>query len=86
VLALPYASKVTAFMDRLGLPTLPLGQEEHAGPLLARIDRLWEEREACRQLLQARTLELREDARRTARIIADAIATTPSHPAAALAI
>jgi hypothetical protein len=38
VLALPYAAKVTAFIDRRGLPTLPLVQQEHAGALLGAID------------------------------------------------
>ena len=42
VLALPYASKVTSFLEQLGLPTPQLLQREHAGVLLAAIDRMWD--------------------------------------------
>jgi polysaccharide pyruvyl transferase CsaB len=73
VLALPYAVKVKAFIDRLGLPTLPLVQQEHAGALLASIDRLWDGRGRTRELLAARVGEIKQDAGRTARIVAELV-------------
>jgi polysaccharide pyruvyl transferase CsaB len=84
-LGLPYAAKVTALLERLGLPAPRLIGREHAGPLLAAIDRSWDSRSEQASVLRARLPPLQDDARRTARLIAtllptplgDAAARTP---------
>ena len=68
VLALPYASKVEAFLESLGLTADSTGQQ-HAGPLLASVDRLWDGRHECRRLLADRVPALQEQARETTRIV-----------------
>jgi polysaccharide pyruvyl transferase WcaK-like protein len=59
--ALPYAAKVTGFLDELQLPTLA---PEHisAGELIAHIDRAWDERGALKQRIQAALRQLQERA------------------------
>ncbi len=67
--ALPYASKVAGFLQDLGLPARVL-HEQHAGPLLALIDRLWDHRASFREALDRNMPSLEERARGTARTIA----------------
>jgi hypothetical protein len=81
VVALPYAAKVTAFLERLGLPPAALAHDEHAGPLLASIDRIWDERDKHRAQLRACLPELKREAGLTARLVADIAA--PRVPVAA---
>jgi polysaccharide pyruvyl transferase CsaB len=59
--ALPYAAKVTGFLDELQLPTLA---PEHisAGELIAHIDRAWDERDALKKRIQAALRQLQERA------------------------
>src|SRR5690606_23353594 len=52
--ALPYSPKVEDLLEALGLPGRSAIEQEHAGSLLADIDRLWDEREAQRRLLRDR--------------------------------
>lgn len=67
LLALPYASKVTGLLEALGLPA-PSKLQEHAGPLLAALDRLWDTRDAMRTELRRRVPALQEQARQTSSI------------------
>jgi polysaccharide pyruvyl transferase CsaB len=82
IVALPYASKVTSFLERLGQPTPPLIHREHAGALLASIDRMWDLREEQRALLQQRMPELKREAARTPALIAGFLQQGVAHPAA----
>jgi polysaccharide pyruvyl transferase CsaB len=66
LMPLPYASKVSALLDRLDVPAPPPAKREHGGDLLARIDRLWDERGAQRELLRSRVPELQACAGRSA--------------------
>jgi polysaccharide pyruvyl transferase CsaB len=81
VFALPYAAKVTGFLERLGVPTPKLLQCEHAGALLAAIDRMWDLREEHRQLVSARMPGMKDESRLTAPLIADLLAGEVSHAA-----
>lgn len=67
LLALPYASKVAQFLEALGTPG-PATQPEHAGPLLAAVDRLWDDRDRCRELMAERVPGLQDRARQTAAV------------------
>ena len=67
LLALPYASKVTGLLEALGLPA-PSKLQEHAGPLLSAIDRLWDMRDTMRAELRQRVPGLREQACRASSI------------------
>ena len=81
LMPLPYASKVSALLDRLGLRAPPPVKREHGGDLLARIDQLWDERDEQRRLLQARVPELQECARRSARAITEVLSDATAGPA-----
>ena len=70
---LPYAGKVTGFLEDLGLPVRTI-QEEHAGPLLASIDRSWDHRRTLKETMDQRMPALQERARETARIAARILA------------
>ncbi len=72
LLALPYASKVEGFLDAVGLPA-PSTLQQHPGPLLAAIDRLWDGRDEYERLLADRVPPLRERARETARIVQEVL-------------
>ena len=48
-LPLPYAGKVFDLAQRLGVPALRGVEREVEGPLLAEVDRLWDEREHARR-------------------------------------
>ena len=65
LLALPYASKVVEFLQALGLPA-PGERQEHPGPLLAAVDRLWDDRDGCAKLLAERVPPLQDKAREAA--------------------
>jgi polysaccharide pyruvyl transferase WcaK-like protein len=72
LLALPYASKVAAFLEAVGAPA-PADLQQHPGPLLAAVDRLWEGRDESRRLLAERVPDLQERARETARVIREVL-------------
>jgi polysaccharide pyruvyl transferase CsaB len=69
VLGLPYASKVTSFLDHIGLPTPLMVQREHAGVLLAAIDRVWDLRAERSRMVAARIPALQEQSRATAALV-----------------
>jgi polysaccharide pyruvyl transferase CsaB len=79
VLALPYAAKVTSFLERIGLPAPELAHRQHAGTLLAAIDRLWDCRRHEAELVQARLPGLRDEARRTTSFAAELLLTEVGH-------
>jgi polysaccharide pyruvyl transferase WcaK-like protein len=78
VLGLPYAAKVSAFLERLGLPAPGPVQSDHAGVLLAAIDSIWDERARQRRLLGRRVPELQREARLTAPLVAELLTTEVS--------
>jgi polysaccharide pyruvyl transferase CsaB len=80
--ALPYASKVTSFLEQVGLPTPGPVQREHAGVLLAALDRLWDNRERERSTLAERVPALKQRARQTAPLVLELL-TRPQRPLAA---
>jgi polysaccharide pyruvyl transferase CsaB len=82
VLALPYAAKVTGFLERLGVPTPKMVQREHAGVLLAAIDRMWDLREEHRRLMDARMPVMQDESRLTVPLIAGLLAGEVSGAAA----
>jgi polysaccharide pyruvyl transferase CsaB len=65
VLPLPYAGKVFDFAQVVGAPALTGIARREAGPLLAELDRLWDERRACSDHLRERVQVLRERARQS---------------------
>jgi polysaccharide pyruvyl transferase CsaB len=71
MLALPYASKVSAFLDALGVPAPKLVDCEEEGVLMATVDRTWDLREEWGAGVAARLGCLQDDARRTATVISD---------------
>jgi polysaccharide pyruvyl transferase CsaB len=73
IMALPYATKVSDFLDALGLPPRPAMRQQSAGTLLADLDRLWDEREEYLRLLRQRVPELQQRARRTVPLAAEVI-------------
>ncbi len=62
---LPYAGKVFDFARTTGAPTITGLAREHAGLLLAEIDRLWDEYAERRDEIEARVAMLRTQARAT---------------------
>jgi polysaccharide pyruvyl transferase WcaK-like protein len=62
VLPLPYAGKVFDFAQVVGAPALTGVARRETGPLLAELDRLWDERDACTERLRQRFTMLRERA------------------------
>jgi polysaccharide pyruvyl transferase CsaB len=81
---LPYSDKVSGFLADVGLPTRTL-EEIHAGPLLASIDRCWDERRSVVETLDAHVPTLQARARESAPITLSALAGDPeegSGPAA----
>jgi polysaccharide pyruvyl transferase CsaB len=71
VVGLPYAPKVSSFLDRLGVRVPEPVQSDRAGALLAAIDRTWDTRAKQSRLLGARITELQQQARRTAPLVAE---------------
>jgi polysaccharide pyruvyl transferase CsaB len=68
--ALPYASKVSGFLQDLGIETPPLG-EIGIGELVARIDRSWDTRTEIRDNIAHRLPALQTRARETNRLIVE---------------
>jgi polysaccharide pyruvyl transferase CsaB len=73
ILGLPYASKVTSFLQQMGLSAPDQMQPEHAGTLLAAVDRTWDLREDASRLIRERLPALQREARRTAPIISQLV-------------
>jgi polysaccharide pyruvyl transferase CsaB len=72
-LPLPYASKVAEFVNAVGVaPPAPVTRQS-AGPLLAAIDRVWDERKAESQRLAGPVAAVQERARRTVGIALDVL-------------
>jgi polysaccharide pyruvyl transferase CsaB len=70
VVALPYATKVAAFVDELRLVSAPL-QSTSAGKLLAGIDRAWDERDQQRARVPAALRQLQARARLSFQLAGD---------------
>lgn len=70
-LALPYAGKVAAFVEALGMPAPAPVTRESAGPLLAEIDQLWDRREERRRAIRRALPDLQERARTDPRLAAE---------------
>jgi polysaccharide pyruvyl transferase CsaB len=86
LLPLPYAGKVFDFAQQIGAPALRGVIREAAGPLLAELDRLWDERPARVAHMNARTAVMRTRAAQTGdRLIAylDRAAPRPLVPSTA---
>lgn len=62
--ALPYASKVSGFLDDIGLAAPPF-ELVNSGRLIAHIDRSWDQREEIKKQIEGRLPELKDRARRT---------------------
>lgn len=62
--ALPYASKVTGFIQDLEMPMPPL-QDVHSGRLIATIDRAWDNRNEIKANIERLLPRLKERARNT---------------------
>ncbi|MFC7546167.1 polysaccharide pyruvyl transferase family protein [Plantactinospora sp. GCM10030261] len=69
LLPLPYAGKVFDFAQRIGAPTLRGVEREVEGPLLAEVDRLWDERDKRVADTAERVAELRRRATATGELI-----------------
>ncbi|WP_433343831.1 polysaccharide pyruvyl transferase family protein [Micromonospora sp. CA-111912] len=67
-LPLPYAGKVFDLAQRLGVPALRGVEREVEGPLLAEVDRLWDEREARAAQTARRVAEVCDQARGTSQV------------------
>ena len=67
-LPLPYAGKVFDLAQRLGVPALRGVEREVEGPLLAEVDRLWDERAAGAEATARRVAEVCEQARGTSQV------------------
>jgi polysaccharide pyruvyl transferase CsaB len=70
--ALPYASKVTGFIEALELPMPPLKQVT-TGRLIAHIDRCWDTQQALRDRIARQLPPLQERARLTNRIVLEVL-------------
>jgi polysaccharide pyruvyl transferase CsaB len=79
ILGLPYASKVSSFLQQLGLTAPQQIQPEHAGTLLAAIDRTWDLREDASRLIRGRLPALQLEARRSAAIVAELVTPNLIH-------
>jgi polysaccharide pyruvyl transferase WcaK-like protein len=66
LLPLPYAGKVFDFAQQIGAPALRGVVREAAGPLLAEVDRLWDERPARVAHIATRTASMKLRAAETA--------------------
>jgi polysaccharide pyruvyl transferase WcaK-like protein len=74
VLPLPYATKASGVVERLGLPVRLLVHEQRAGPLLAQLDALWDRRAEVRAGLGDRVRRLQAEARRSTLEVVDVLA------------
>lgn len=68
--ALPYASKITGFLQDLGIEIPPLGSFS-IGQLIARIDRSWDTRGEIREQIAQRLPELQARARETNHLVVE---------------
>lgn len=68
-LPLPYAGKVFDFAQRTGVPALRGVERQVEGPLLAEVDRLWDERAARAGEIAQRVGEVRERAWNTGKLL-----------------
>ncbi|ASW56143.1 polysaccharide pyruvyl transferase family protein [Plantactinospora sp. KBS50] len=73
LLPLPYAGKVFDFARRIGAPTLRGVEREVEGPLLAEVDRLWDERDRRQPETGRRVAELCQQALMTGDLIGPAL-------------
>ncbi|MFC8848119.1 polysaccharide pyruvyl transferase family protein [Micromonospora sp. NPDC057141] len=73
-LPLPYAGKVFDLAQRLGVPALRGVEREVEGPLLAEVDRLWDERDARAAQTARRVAEVCEQARGTSQVTGEVLA------------
>nr|MDT0658828.1 polysaccharide pyruvyl transferase family protein [Micromonospora sp. DSM 115978] len=69
LLPLPYAGKVFDFAQRVGAPALRGVEREVEGPLLAEVDRLWDERTARIADMTGRVAWLRDRAWNTGKLL-----------------
>ncbi len=67
-LPLPYAGKVFDLAQRLGVPALRGVEREVEGPLLAEVDRLWDEREARAEQTAQLVAKVCDQARATSQV------------------
>ena len=74
--ALPYAAKVTGFLDDLALGQPPL-EEVNAGRLLAYIDRSWDLRRNFAERIERKLPALQERAHQSGRLVLDLVAELP---------
>ncbi|MFI7212858.1 polysaccharide pyruvyl transferase family protein [Micromonospora maritima] len=84
-LPLPYAGKVFDLAQRLGVPALRGVEREVEGPLLAEVDRLWDERAARADETARRVAEVCDQARGTSQVtrsVLDSIRARTLTPAA----
>lgn len=77
--SLPYASKVTGFIEDLDLPAPPL-RSLNAGTLLAHIDRSWDFRSGIRDKIARRLPQLQARAARNHEVLMQLIRTLPPKP------
>ncbi len=80
--ALPYAGKVSGFLDDLKLPTPPLNLV-NAGRLIAHLDQSWDRRRSMRATLAKSVPELQKRAQETHRILIKTL--TGQQPSSAIA-
>jgi polysaccharide pyruvyl transferase CsaB len=76
--ALPYASKVSGFLEELGIEAPALG-DVSAGQLIAYVDRAWDMRSDLRARIEAATPELKARARASATILASLVSDLRAH-------
>ncbi|HEY0698696.1 MAG TPA: polysaccharide pyruvyl transferase family protein [Micromonospora sp.] len=77
-LPLPYAGKVFDFAQRAGVPALRGVEREVEGPLLAEVDRLWDEREARAEDTARRVAAIRDRAARTGDLLGPLLDAMPA--------
>ncbi|HVT42950.1 MAG TPA: polysaccharide pyruvyl transferase family protein [Thermoanaerobaculia bacterium] len=68
--ALPYASKVEGFIEKMGM-TMPPLEKVSAGQLIADIDRSWDTRDEFRRRIREAFPQLQHDARENNRILVE---------------
>lgn len=76
--ALPYASKVTAFLEELGLEAPVLG-DMNAGQLIAYVDRAWDRREGLCEQVRAAIPAVQARARENASILSELVSGLHEH-------
>jgi polysaccharide pyruvyl transferase CsaB len=82
VVALPYAAKVSAFLDSVGLPGPQMVQHQHAGALLAAVDRVWDLRAEQARSVRERLPALQQQSRQTAPLVAAVLESAIDHASA----